>query len=47
MSIQFEILMGLGMLCCVGAAIWRPSPEPRVHLGWLGMFFYALAFVVK
>lgn len=47
MTIQFEVLMGVGMLCFFSAGVWRPATEPRVHVGWLGMFFCALAFLVK
>jgi hypothetical protein len=42
------ILMILGMLLMLIAAVWQPQPAyPRVHPGWLGAFFVVLGWVLQ
>ena len=39
------VLMLIAVICLLCAAVGRPATSP-VSLGWLGLFFWALAIVI-
>jgi hypothetical protein len=41
------ILLIAGFICCVIAAFWYPSPNPRPHMGWLGVSLYLLSLILE
>lgn len=40
------VLLALAFVCCLVAAFWYPPPQPKPHLGWLGMAFYFLSLLL-
>lgn len=49
-SIGFTVLMILALFCFAAAGLggffYSPDPRPH-HIGWIGVFFAVLAFLIR